>query len=76
MRTKYGEYPEYHTSDDNLELISPEGLKGVLILIICIKAIELNKKHITTIMGEPKMDKRGLRSTLGTPKYLAKKTLI
>ena len=24
-------------------------------------------------MGEPKMDKRGLRSTLGTPKYLAKK---
>ncbi len=74
MRTKYGEYPEYHTSDDNLELISPEGLKGGFdINYLCIKAIELNKKYITTIMGEPKMDKRGLRSTLGTPKYLAKK---
>ncbi len=73
MRTKYGEYPEYHTSDDNLELISPEGLKGGFdINYLCIKAIEINKKYVTTIMGEPKMDKRGLRPSLGAPKNFAK----
>ena len=73
MRTKYAEYPEYHTSADNLEIISPEGLKGgFYINYLCIKAIEINKKYLTTVMGEPKMDKRGLRPSLGAPKVFAK----
>ena len=68
MRSKYGTFPEYHTSDDNLDFITPEGLfGGYEINQKCLEAIEINFKYINKIMGEPKMDKRGLRNTLGAP---------
>lgn len=73
MRSKYGTFPEYHTSDDNLDFITPEGLfGGYEINQKCLEALEINFKYINKIMGEPKMDKRGLRNDLGAPKELPK----
>ena len=76
MRTKYGKYPEYHTSGDNMTLISEDGLLGGFeINQKCIKALEINFKYKATIIGEPKMDKRGFRNSLGAPKSLAFETI-
>ena len=71
MRSKYGTYKEYHTSDDNLTFISNKGLMGgYQINKNCIEALEINKRYIATLIGEPKMDKRGLRNSIGAPKKL------
>ncbi len=71
MRSKYGTFPEYHTSDDNLDFISHEGLNGGFeINRKCLEALEINICYIATVIGEPKMDKRGLRATIGAPKSL------
>ena len=73
MRSKYGTFPEYHTSDDNLDFISQDGLNGGFeINQKCIEALEINFCYTATIIGEPKMDKRGLRATIGAPKSLPK----
>jgi len=66
LRTKYGEYPEYHTSLDNLEnVVSPKGLEGGYWAIRkAIEAIERNKNYKTTVLCEPQMGKRNLYPTL------------
>tara|TARA_B100000780_G_scaffold263145_1_gene216822 strand:- start:1286 stop:2557 length:1272 start_codon:yes stop_codon:yes gene_type:complete len=61
MRTKYGEYPEYHTSDDNMSLISPSGLQGAYENIaLSIELIEKNNFYISTVLCEPMLGPRGL----------------
>lgn len=62
--SKYHEYPEYHTSADDLNLISPEGLQKAFDIykaIIC--AIEYNTKYKINCYCEPQLGARGLYPT-------------
>jgi aminopeptidase-like protein len=66
MRSKYGEYPEYHTSLDDLTFISPEGFAGSFeIFVRCIEALENNSILKTQITCEPHLSKRNLYATIG-----------
>lgn len=65
MRSKYGTYPEYHTSLDNMDFISSEGLfGGYLANRQCIECLEANETLRTTVHCEPFLSPRGLRPPL------------
>lgn len=64
-RTKYGEYPEYHTSADDMSVISPEGLQGAYdVMQKVIMALEYNKYYRINCFCEPQLGKRGLYPTV------------
>ena len=70
LRTKYGKYPEYHTSLDDLKtVVTPSVLNGGhWALRSTIEALERNKKYLVSVLGEPQLGKRGLYPTLSTAK--------
>jgi aminopeptidase-like protein len=78
IRTKYGQYPEYHTSLDDLQnVVTSKGLNGgYWVIRKAIEAIERNKKYKVTVFCEPQMGKRGLYPTLSLKKSGEKVKLI
>ena len=65
FRSKYGTYPEYHTSLDNFNIVNINGLNGGY--LVARTAIKILLKKIipkVKILCEPNMGKRGLYPTL------------
>ena len=67
FRTKYGEYPEYHTSLDDFNLVTLKGITGGFnVTKTAIKIILKNIYPKYKVLCEPHMDKRDLYPTLST----------
>lgn len=65
MRSKYATYPEYHTSHDDLTLVTSKGLDQTITAYQrIIDILEANVFVRTTTLGEPQLGKRGLYSNL------------
>lgn len=65
-RSKYGEYPEYHTSLDNFDLVTENGLNESLeIYLKCIEVFEKNRfMPKINVYCEPQLGTRGLYPTI------------
>ena len=62
MRTPHGEYPEYHTSADNLDLVSPSSLgSSYEHCLNAFSVLEHNRTYLNlNPKCEPQLGKRGL----------------
>lgn len=66
-RTPYGQFPQYHTSADDLDFIRPEALAASLDILEAIVAIlERNRRYRNlSPKCEPQLGRRGLYAALG-----------
>ena len=66
-RKPHGEFPEYHTSADNLDFVKPEHLSESLdLLLSIIKELESSEKYLNlSPKCEPQLGKRGLFKQIG-----------
>ena len=66
-RTPHGQYPEYHTSADDLSLVRPGSLgESLAVYLEVVRILEGNLTYLNTNpKGEPQLGRRGLYSLLG-----------
>jgi aminopeptidase-like protein len=66
-RAQHGEYPQYHTSADNLDLVSTERIaESLAVAAQLISVIDTNRTLVNLApKGEPRLGKRGLYGSLG-----------
>jgi aminopeptidase-like protein len=74
MRTRYGTYPEYHTSADNKSLMNFEAMaQSIEMYYEIVMTIEENYVYRNQQpYCEPQLGKRGLYTTLGSQKSITK----
>jgi aminopeptidase-like protein len=67
MRTPHGEFPEYHTSGDNLDLVRPFALEDSFKKLGAIlQVLDDDRRYLNTNpKGEPQLGRRGLYKSLG-----------
>ena len=67
MRTPHAQYPEYHTSADNLDLVRPEYLADSFSKCLAIfQVLEHNRVYLNqNPKCEPQLGKRGIYSQIG-----------
>jgi aminopeptidase-like protein len=67
MRGRHGRFPEYHTSADNLDFVSPEHLaESWAICLGILEVLEENRAYRSLCpWGEPQLGRRGLYRAMG-----------
>jgi aminopeptidase-like protein len=67
MRGRHGQFPEYHTSDDNLDFVTGESLAESLELLATVLGVVDRNRVLRNVepFGEPQLGRRGLYGALG-----------
>lgn len=67
MRTPHGQFPQYHSSADNLELVRPDTLADSWAMCAAVvDVLENNRRYLNLYSkGEPQLGRRGLYRSLG-----------
>ena len=78
LRTRFDDFPEYHTSLDTLgNVVTPNGLEGgYWVLRRALELIEKDQKYKINVLCEPQMSKYKLYPTISEKKYDLKVKLM
>ena len=76
-RTRFGDYKEYHTSDDNLKFINEKNLRKSLVQILSIiNEIQKNKIYVKQLNCEPFFSKYSLVKSIRRKTNTSEKNLF